>query len=52
MAKKVKSGTKTASPGPMSQTIRARVRASVPLAQVMQCFVPVYAARAVSSSLT
>ena len=36
----VKEGTNTASPGPMPQAISTRERASVPLAQVMQCLRP------------
>lgn len=50
--KKVKSGTKTASPSPTPHALRARVRASVPLAQVRQCFTPTYSASWASSSLT
>lgn len=38
--KKVKSGTNTASPTPISHAIRASCKASVPLAQAMQCFTP------------
>ena len=43
-AKNVKSGTNTASPSLTSQAIKARVRASVPLAHDMQCFTPTYSA--------
>ena len=39
-AKKVKAGTKTASPGFTSQAFKANNRASVPLLQAMQCFTP------------
>ncbi len=50
--KKVKSGTNTASPGPMPQAFNARVRASVPLAQVRQCFTPTYWASSFSNCFT
>ena len=39
-AKNVKSGTNTASPGPMPHAIMHSSSASVPLPQVMQCFRP------------
>ena len=39
-AKKVKSGTNTASPGPMPHTFSANDKASVPLAQVTQWLTP------------
>ena len=52
VAKKVKGGTKTASPGPMPQAMSGMSSASVPEAQVMQCRAPVKAHRAASSSAT
>ena len=51
-AKKVKSGTNTASPAPMPQALRARVSASVPLAQDIQCLTPTYSAKEASNSFT
>ena len=46
--KNVKSGTNTASPSPIPHALRARVIASVPFAQVMQCFTPTYSASSFS----
>ena len=52
LEKNVKSGTKTASPSPIPQTFKARVIASVPFAQVTQCFTPTYSANWFSNSFT
>ena len=40
LAKKVKSGTNTASPGPTPHAMSASCKASVPLAHVTQCLTP------------
>ena len=50
--KNVKSGTNTASPSLIPQAIIAIVSASVPLAQVTQCFTPTYSASSFSKSFT
>lgn len=42
VAKKVKSGTKQASPAFKSHVFKANVNASVPFAQLIQCFTPTY----------
>ena len=52
VATKVKAGTNTASPLPTPSAIRASSRASVPLAQLMQCLAPQNAASCRSSSPT
>ncbi len=50
--KKVKSGTKTASPSFISQAIIRSVMASVPFAQVIQCLTPTYSANLCSRVFT
>ena len=52
VAAKVNGVVITSSPGFRSSAIRAISSASVPLATVMQCFAPVWAASASSSSCT
>ena len=52
VATKVNAGTKTASPGFRPQAISTSASASVPLAQLTQCFAPQNSASCASSSRT